>query len=96
MSNDCSPHIPNFVDHSPGSSFYDDLKNHQKPGPSKPPRRRGAPFGNRNALKHGFYARNFDPGDTKDLDEHEFDGLTDEIILLRVYIRRGRYSKARK
>ena len=88
MSDECFPKLPDFIDHSPGSSYYDDLKNQPKTGPSEPPRRRGGQAGNRNALKHGFYARNFDPGDTKDLDKHEFDGLQDEIILLRVYIRR--------
>lgn len=51
-------------------------------------RRRGAPRGNKNALKHGFYARQFRPADVKDLDAHDFQGLSDEITLQRVVIRR--------
>ena len=58
--------------------------------PSTPPPRskRGAPPGNTNALKHGFYARKFERADLNDLDSHQFSGLQDEIILLRVFIRR--------
>src|SRR5512146_2641399 len=52
------------------------------------PRRRGAPLGNTNALKHGFYSRRFKRTDIKDLDACEFSGLKDEITMLRVYIRR--------
>ncbi|MDR3577853.1 MAG: hypothetical protein P4L50_28655 [Anaerolineaceae bacterium] len=51
-------------------------------------RRRGGQRGNHNALKHGFYAHQFNPADLKDLEKCEFSGLADEIALLRVQIRR--------
>ena len=50
--------------------------------------RRGAPAGNTNALKHGFYARKFRPAEAKDLDGYTFDGVKEEILVLRVIIRR--------
>lgn len=49
------------------------------PQTNPPKRRLGAPPGNSNALKHGFYARHSRPSSA---------GLQDEINLLRVYIRR--------
>ena len=52
-------------------------------------RRRGAPMGNSNALKHGFYSRKFKPLEAEDLDVLEAeDKLQDEILLLKVMIRR--------
>ncbi len=52
-------------------------------------RRRGAPPGNTNALKHGFYARKFKP---KQLDDYTraaaVTGLDEEIALLRLIIRK--------
>ena len=51
-------------------------------------RQRGGQQGNRNALKHGFYTRQFNPTDIADLDKFDFTGLDHEIILLRVLIRR--------
>ncbi len=56
--------------------------------PSTEKRRRGAPIGNTNALKHGFYSRSFRDIDLHDLDKIHFSGLQDEITMLRVYIRR--------
>ncbi len=56
--------------------------------PSQPARRRGAPQGNSNALKHGFYSRQFKKRDIVDLNASQFDGLKDEITMLRVFIRR--------
>lgn len=50
--------------------------------------RRGAPRGNTNALKHGFYSRQFKPRETVDLDQLKPLGLQDEILMLRVFIRR--------
>ena len=50
-------------------------------------RRPGAPLGNTNALKHGFYSRRFRSTDLNDLDTHNFSGLQDEITMLRVFIR---------
>ena len=52
------------------------------------PRRRGAPPGNLNALKHGFYSRKFHPLEITDLDSCESAGLADEISMMRVHIRR--------
>jgi hypothetical protein len=54
--------------------------------PPKP--HRGAPRGNQNALKHGFYTRHFDKVDLADLKTASFDGLNDEITILRVFMRR--------
>jgi hypothetical protein len=47
----------------------------------------GAPRGNRNALKHGFYAQKFNPNEIKDLERLELQ-LDSEINLLRVFMRR--------
>ena len=52
-------------------------------------RRRGAQSGNNNALKHGFYSRKFKTIEINDLDVLESnDKLQDEILLLKVVIRR--------
>ncbi len=56
--------------------------------PSTEKRRRGAPIGNTNALKHGFYSRSFREIDCQDLEKIHFSGLQDEITMLRVFIRR--------
>jgi hypothetical protein len=55
--------------------------------PSARPRG-GAPFGNLNALKHGFYSRRFRKSEMDDLENTDFTGLRDEIAMLRVSIRR--------
>jgi hypothetical protein len=55
--------------------------------PSTASRRRGAPRANRNALKHGFYAKGLVKADLKDLETCQFEDLKDEIAMLRVYIR---------
>ena len=55
--------------------------------PSPRPRG-GAPKGNTNALKHGFYSRRFRKSEMDDLEATSFTGLRDEIALLRVCIRR--------
>ncbi len=49
---------------------------------------RGAPKGNFNAFKHGYYSRRYRPLELSDLDAALSDGLDDEISLLRVIIRR--------
>ena len=49
---------------------------------------RGAPRGNHNALKHGFYSRLFNTRDKADLSETRPGSVDDEIALLRVTIRR--------
>ncbi len=52
------------------------------------PNQRGAPKGNLNALKHGFYSRLFHATETSELNDHEPGSLEHEITLLRVMIRR--------
>jgi hypothetical protein len=56
--------------------------------PPEKPRRRGAPPGNQNALKHGFYSARFNKSELKDYNSADFTGLAQEIALLRLYIRR--------
>jgi len=51
-------------------------------------RKRGAQSGNTNALKHGFYSHRFNNLELSDLGTALSDGLSDEIALLRVIIRR--------
>jgi hypothetical protein len=53
-----------------------------------PKRPRGAPPGNLNALKHGFYSRQFRKLETADLDTMHEEGLESEINLLRIVTRR--------
>jgi hypothetical protein len=52
------------------------------------PNPRGAPKGNLNALKHGFYSRLFHANETSELDVDESTSLEHEITLLRVMMRR--------
>jgi len=52
------------------------------------PRRRGAPEGNLNALKHGFYSRRFRRGELEDLACQPNGILQDEIDMLRIINRR--------
>jgi len=49
---------------------------------------RGAQPGNLNALKHGFYKRDFSKLEAEDLETALGEGLTDEIAMLRVALRR--------
>ena len=51
----------------------------------KPP---GAPKGNLNAIKHGFYSRRFRTGESQQLKSLAEPGLSDEIEMLRLVIRR--------
>ncbi|PKO11955.1 MAG: hypothetical protein CVU39_26535 [Chloroflexi bacterium HGW-Chloroflexi-10] len=51
-------------------------------------RRRGAPQGNQNAVKHGYYAKVFKQTESVDLSETNSSQLTDEIQMLRVFMRR--------
>jgi two-component sensor histidine kinase len=51
-------------------------------------KQRGAQTGNTNALKHGFYSRQFRQIDLADLDSIQT-GLEQEIALLRVQMRRA-------
>jgi hypothetical protein len=49
---------------------------------------RGAPKGNLNALKHGFYSRLYHASEQTDLNGNASSNLEHEITLLRVMIRR--------
>jgi hypothetical protein len=60
----------------------------EKKKPARSIRRSAAMLGNQNAFKHGFYAKRMAPLELSDLDTALGAGLTDEIALLRVIIRR--------
>lgn len=49
-----------------------------------PKRKRGAPFGNHNALRHGFYSRSFTRTENSGLDSDIKGEFHDEINLARV------------
>ena len=51
-------------------------------------RKKGGQRGNLNALKHGFYAREFSEQEAIDLDEVKIGGIEDEIKILKVAARR--------
>jgi hypothetical protein len=51
-------------------------------------KRMGAPKGNLNAIKHGFYSRFYKQVETDDITLIK-EGLDDEIVMLRVLIRRA-------
>ncbi len=56
---------------------------------SLPPKRpRGAPLGNLNALKHGFYTRRLKKHDLSGVDDTDDKNLIDEIAIVRVFTRR--------
>lgn len=49
---------------------------------------RGAPPGNTNAVKHGFYSRRLRKRDLQDLDALPLNSLLEEVAILRVFIRK--------
>ena len=54
----------------------------------KAEKKRGAPKGNQNALKHGFYAKVLDEAEQLDLEmASDVNGIDGEIALLRVKIK---------
>jgi len=56
--------------------------------PTKADRKRGAPKGNQNARKHGFYARVLNEAEQLDFElASGVEGIDDEIALLRVKIK---------
>jgi len=62
------------------------VKIDQMPAPKE--RKRGAPKGNQNARKHGFYSKVLDDADQLDFElASGVDGIDDEIALLRVKIK---------
>jgi len=52
-----------------------------------PPRKRGAPPGNTNALKHGYYSQQLRRAHLPDDDPSNLIDLKEEIALLRCFIR---------
>ena len=54
----------------------------------KKKRKKGTQQGNLNALKHGFYSRQFQERELMDLEEIDAEGLENEIAMLRVMMRR--------
>ena len=59
----------------------------RKPKP-KTGKKPGAQAGNKNALRHGFYAGKFTVTENKDLDKQESIDVTAEIALIRTCLRR--------
>jgi hypothetical protein len=60
-------------------------KNHM---PTEARRKRGAPKGNQNARKHGFYSKVLDEAEQFDFElATDVNGIDDEIALLRVKIK---------
>jgi len=56
--------------------------------PTRTDRKRGAPKGNQNARKHGFYSRVLDEAEQLDFElASGVEGIDDEIALLRVKIK---------
>ena len=51
-------------------------------------RHRGGQPGNINALKHGFYTRRFNPSDLAGVESTDYNGLFEEIAIIRLYARR--------
>jgi hypothetical protein len=49
--------------------------------------KRGAPLGNKNALKHGFYSRDYRATDHTSLETADQHGLAEEISLVRLHLR---------
>jgi hypothetical protein len=53
-----------------------------------PKRHRGGQPGNVNALKHGFYTRRFTQAQLAGVEFTDYNGLVEEITILRLYARR--------
>jgi hypothetical protein len=58
------------------------------PQSKQPRRKRGAPEGNNNALKHGFYARQLPVSQLSGLEQVKSTNLEDEIEVMRIFMRR--------
>ncbi len=56
--------------------------------PSSPTRRRGAPIGNSNSFKHGFYSSHFKKRPPSADETTVLKSLADEIALIRVFAQR--------
>ena len=60
---------------------------HGEPSRTTPPNKGGAPYGNQNARKHGFYSANLNETERAALEvAAEMRGIDDEIAILRVKI----------
>ena len=57
--------------------------------PPKSARRRGAPIGNHNALKHGFYSHSFTRSEKKRLSGNMMGEFFDEIRLIEILTNRA-------
>ena len=57
----------------------------QSPEPPKK-KKRGAPFGNQNAFRHGFYARNLGTTSPQEFDERELRNLMGEVAMLKDFM----------
>ena len=55
---------------------------------SSPAKKRGAPYGNRNAVTHGFYARRLPASQLEGLEDTAVSSLEDEIEVMRVFSRK--------
>ena len=55
---------------------------------SPPKRQRGAPLGDMNNFKHGFYSRRLKKRDLTGVESTDVAGLVEEIALIRVFTRR--------
>ncbi len=51
-------------------------------------RKRGAQPGNLNAYRHGFYSKHFKENELRDIDAFMDEGLSQEIMLMRITARR--------
>jgi len=56
--------------------------------PPPSPSHRGAPLGNLNALKHGFYTRRLKKRDLTGVESTDVKNLVEEIAIVRVFTRR--------
>ena len=73
----------------PKGSFYDlssdEARDNNVEQAETPKRKRGAPLGNQNARKHGFYSKHFTPEQLMQLeDANDLKDLGPEIALMRV------------
>src|SRR5512138_2261504 len=64
-----------------------DLPQPEPTSPNPNNKRRGAPAGNTNALKHGYYAKVFPNSRGGNLESYDFANLEEEIMLVRLALR---------
>jgi hypothetical protein len=71
-----------------GAFFAPPSRPNETQSPRPRPRRPGAPQGNLNALKHGFYTRRLKRAHLAGVESTDSSGLVEEIALIRVFTRR--------